>query len=335
MKAPIEPKFVAGENSQLELMQALNYYAAYSEPKYSKAWAIEWAQNELPDAVEKLHKIDEYAFKNRGFVCRMIQRGYKLSEKQLSDLKKFIIDLEPPKVAKVEKAAPPKKVVKQIPAHIPNAVMQALDPYVDDVIRNWKTIMPTIPTGNQKDIQAATAYYERSMEDLMNYPDYFRKDQYMPLKRCYKAILEELAKVAEVTKQQKTRRVVTRKVNPAKMTKYIKFMKEEPALKIRSMSITSIIGAKKLYAYDTKARSLILWHASTAQGFTFQGTSLKNFDPSKSVRKTVRKPEELFHKYNENANLSNINKLFNELSGKDHPMSSGRSNENLVYLIAS
>ena len=338
MKLPNEPKFT-GEASKMQLIQGLGFYAFNSEPQYSKAWAIEWAKHHLtaPELIDKLHKVDELEFKNRGYLCRMTTRGLVLTEKQRTDLEAFLRALKP----KREQVVAEKKVVKpfqpKVKAHVPNAVMQALDPFIDDIMSFRRTELPPIPNGNPKDVNAAVAYYENLLHEMKEYPEYFIRDHITVLKKAAKVILEALGKIVEKQVKLKTVKVVTttRKINPAKLVKGVKYMREEPKLKLRSMSMTSIIGAKKLYAYDTKTRQLMVFVASIGSGFSFSGATLKNYDPTKSVKKTLRKPEDFFNKYNESANISTINKMFGLVNGKELPIATGRSNENIIYLITS
>jgi hypothetical protein len=46
-----------------------------------------------------------------------------------------------------------------------------------------------------------------------------------------------------------------------------------------------------LWVYNTKTRKLGCYHAEDAGGFSVKGTSLTNFNETKSVQKKLRKPE--------------------------------------------
>ena len=67
---------------------------------------------------------------------------------------------------------------------------------------------------------------------------------------------------------------------------------------------------------------------ATGDGFTFTGTTLKNFDAEKSKAKTVRKPELLAAVP---MNLSSLNKFFGDIKAVEGAVN-GRFNENTIIL---
>jgi hypothetical protein len=59
-----------------------------------------------------------------------------------------------------------------------------------------------------------------------------------------------------------------------------------------SISPADIIGAQELWVYNVKTRKLGKYVAAQFQELGVKGTSITGYDESKSVSKTLRKPEE-------------------------------------------
>ena len=62
-------------------------------------------------------------------------------------------------------------------------------------------------------------------------------------------------------------------------------------MKLVSVDPKTIIGASSLWVYNTKTRKLGVYHALDAAGLNIKGSTIQNFAESKSVCKTLRKPE--------------------------------------------
>jgi hypothetical protein len=62
-------------------------------------------------------------------------------------------------------------------------------------------------------------------------------------------------------------------------------------LGLTSVKSTDIIGALQLWVYNTKNRKLGVYNAEDAGGFSVKGSTITNFSESKSIQKTLRKPE--------------------------------------------
>ena len=102
------------------------------------------------------------------------------------------------------------------------------------------------------------------------------------------------------------------------------------------MSLVSTVGAKKLYAYDHKLRLLMMFVSSDSAGIMFSGTTIKNYDVKKSVRKTVRKPETLFAQIEKDGGgIAAYNKAFTSLTTTEAPVLSGRTNDSMIFLKVS
>jgi hypothetical protein len=123
----------------------------------------------------------------------------------------------------------------------------------------------------------------------------------------------------------------TKKSVPAtKQIDKLSYCKADNDLKIVSVKPESILGAQELWVFNTKYRKLIKYVASDRGGFSVKGTTLQNWDETKSISKTVKKPEEVLPRLLKGGKIV-LKKLMDELNTKPAPMT-GRINNNTVLL---
>jgi hypothetical protein len=79
--------------------------------------------------------------------------------------------------------------------------------------------------------------------------------------------------------------------SPTQLVSKLNFCKEFADLKLTSVSPEDIIGANQLWVYNTKNRKLGIYHAMDASGLMVKGSSITNHAESRSIQKTLRKPE--------------------------------------------
>jgi hypothetical protein len=103
------------------------------------------------------------------------------------------------------------------------------------------------------------------------------------------AAVDQYRGVKKATKKARVKKAPSKE----KVVSKIKYAKEDKALKIVSINPAEIIGAQELWVYNAKTRKLGKYVADGLQGpLSVKGTSIVGFDESKSVCKTLRKPEE-------------------------------------------
>jgi hypothetical protein len=106
---------------------------------------------------------------------------------------------------------------------------------------------------------------------------------------CDQVILDCQKVMGSAAQNRKPRK---RKVkSPEELVAKVKVLDKFDELKLESMPTREIIGALQLWVYNVKTRKLGCYHAEDAGGFSIKGTSLTNFNESKSVHKKLRKPE--------------------------------------------
>jgi len=96
------------------------------------------------------------------------------------------------------------------------------------------------------------------------------------------------------TKQSKKIVRIRRKkpTDKNKLVRRLKYLKEYPELKLKSLDPVDIIGASEVWVYDT-ARKKIGVYASEYEGtLSVKGTTIDNYSDAKSYEKTMRKPND-------------------------------------------
>ena len=325
-----EPRF--HKSDKIELMTGLNYYAANHEWKESKEWALVWIKKNMPELHKKLSGAKDWQFSNRGYVCRMIQHGFDAGESILENLRSFFTNMVP---EKAEAAAPaaPKPVVKK---HYINMSMCSLDDQMENAMAEKPVGKFEFSHTNAKDLEQVIAYCKKTLAEFNDLRDYYHLDTIVKLRPVLKSAVIEAEKFLDHISKNKTKIATAPKtINPAQMVKLVKYQKEEASLKLKSVSPAAVVGSKKCYMYDVSKRRIMLFVSNSAQGFMFTGTTLKNYDPTKCVAKTIRKPEKFFGDYNANPTMTGINTLFKGIAGKETAVTTGRINENIIFLKVS
>lgn len=327
-----EPHYTPLTSDKIGLINGLNFYSKNHDSADSKKWALAWLKKTHPEIGKKLAGLKDFRFANRGYLCRMIDRGFVLSPDQDEALLAFFKQLTTIK-QEAEKPAEPKPAPKiKIPVLKVNPCMQSLDDVTEAVMEGKAP--PTLKLTDKKaEVQGVVDYCNRIIAEMTDYKEYYALSTISSLKPVLRKCRDQALTMIKTLESKKTIAVVPMRVNPTAMVKDVRFQKEDVLLGLKSVSMPSIIGARKMYAYDTKARKLRVYVSNSAQGFMFSGTTLKNFDPAKSVCKTIRKPEAFFAQFAKGITVSALNSSFKELTTAESKIESGgRFNESLIVL---
>ena len=115
-----------------------------------------------------------------------------------------------------------------------------------------------------------------------------------------------------------------------KIVEKLKYMKQDPALRLVSVNPADIVGAKELWVFNTKTRKLGKYVAGEFNDLSVKGTSITGFDEFKSVQKTLRKPEDQLKEF-KNAGKVALRKFLEDIKAVDIKLN-GRINEDTVLL---
>ena len=121
-------------------------------------------------------------------------------------------------------------------------------------------------------------------------------------------------------------------VNKEKKIAKLKYQVSEPKLGLASINPMQILDSTILWIYNTKTRKLGMYVAEEANNLSAKGTSLLGFNETKSVCKTVRKPEVLL-KGIDKLPRTKMQKLFDDINATETKLN-GRLNEQTILLKA-
>jgi hypothetical protein len=155
------------------------------------------------------------------------------------------------------------------------------------------------------------------------------KKQIRPLLAFYQEIAAACEMLAQEAKVNRAPRV-KKPVSADKLIAKLKFMKTNDLLKLVSVNPVDIIGATELWVYNTRTRKLGKYVASAFNVLGVKGTSIVNFDETKSVQKTIRKPDEKLKEF-KTAGKIQLRKFIDDINATDTKLN-GRISEDTILL---
>lgn len=93
---------------------------------------------------------------------------------------------------------------------------------------------------------------------------------------------------AKIARKPRKKKVKT----ASQLTSKMKYKAADDRFKIKSVQPTDIIGASQVWVFNTKTRKLGVYNALNINDkLSVKGSKVLNYDPAKSIQKTVRKPD--------------------------------------------
>ena len=120
-------------------------------------------------------------------------------------------------------------------------------------------------------------------KDLSEGYDCYTKPQMKRYSKMLKAWIQECDN--HVVTKRKPRKVKTK--TPEQLVKNVKYQESEIDLSLISVPPEEIVGAKEVWLYNTKYRTLMYYYSPN--GITIKGTTLKDF--GRCSGKKIRKPD--------------------------------------------
>ena len=300
-----EPKFL-GEVTEKNLGDALSWYATNRKAKDSQKYASAY--------FKKVHKLDILpVVKTKptqfGFVCRILTNGGVLSPErkewfdgQVEELKKELVKAK----AKVKTEQFIEVVKVNIQDRIREKAIECigeLEGQIDDIILKSESPQPyaVMHTLGIKGVHTrAILEWSREkraeFEEVLTTDDSQLKEGYSNFKKtdlkkiiayCDQVILDCNKVAQSVVRKARKRKAKSPEQLVAKMKHCLEFKD----LSLTSVKSTDIIESMQLWVYNTKTRKLGVYHAEDAGGLSVKGSSIVNFSETKSIQKTLRKPE--------------------------------------------
>jgi hypothetical protein len=177
-----------------------------------------------------------------------------------------------------------------------------------------------------------TEVLEGQDADLVEAYSHLSKNQ---LKQCVKfceTVINDCNSYVQLKKVERKPRA-KKAISPEKLTRKFKFLREFDELKLKSESVTKLVGASEAWLYDTAKRKLIHVMADSHIGtFTVKGSAIVGFDALTTVQKTLRKPADQLKTVMSGGKPA-MRKEFKDIKATETKFN-GRGNENLVILKA-
>ena len=302
-----EPKFSI-ELSKTQLILALNWYSQNRTSKDAEKYVTDFFKRRLKKDIGAIAKDCTSTF---CYVCRIVYNGGMLSVKDqiwFDNEAKQVEDKLNVKKVKVVEEKPTNVIsiqdrIREKSQECIGELEGQLDDYIASDYKIDASPYGVMHTMNIKSVHVSRivdVFKKRRMEfdAVLNTDDKELKEGYgnftkPQLKKvvawCDQVILDCIKVVGSAAENRKPRK---RKVkSPEELVVKVKVLDKFDELKLVSVPTTEIIGAMQLWVYNVKTRKLGCYHAEDAGGLSVKGTSLENFNESKSVHKKLRKPE--------------------------------------------
>lgn len=339
LSQPKEPKFNS-TLTQSELIKALNWYSVNKDQKDAQKWSLEYCNNKLNLNINTTHLKDIAS--TFGFVCRLLNNGAKLSDKdtkwfdaKVNELKnKTLSKKETQNIAPVEQQKP---IVVDL-ENVTNCLAEyeyELDCIAQDIkytptplihIQNFK-----IKPSQFKYINDWVNYKMLQFNEALESNDPFVKESWRgfskPHIRKFISFLDEIQ--LEFNKINNAK--FTNKT-PLQLTAKLKICNEYPEMQLSSIDKRAIIGSRVLYVYNIKTRKLGVYYALDKSGLSLNGQTLINYNEELSICKILRKPIDIVPNLR-NLDKSSLSDVFSRIKTTPLQMS-GRLNEDTILLKA-
>jgi hypothetical protein len=333
------------------LSKALNWYAYHCSTKDSKKYTLQYLKDKKTpkNIIDAFDKVPDEKFKNLGFVCRMKLRGAPLTEKNEKWIEKSIESLRSLFKEELEKSDIKEDKGTSIQERIEDKAREhigELEGVIDDCIAKksfagidpyeWMQTRQVKPVhikfilsfcetriAELKEVVVGTDL--QLVEGYSNFKKTHLK-QYLNFLNTVVADCSRISHIAKVTRAPRKKKPKTTE----KILATFQYKKEDKDFKVASINPADIIGASQLWIFNTKTRKLGCYFSLDSSGLSVKGTTLTNFEESKSIQKTVRKPETVLPAVISSGKIA-LRKTLTDINAVEQPMT-GRINADTILL---
>lgn len=349
---------------EIAFMRTFHYYNYFNNGREFKKDVIKYAKEELKYDKEKLELLaasPDWACKiQSGALLRMRSRGFTLRDREFSvinnnvkeminfgvkKLKQDIIDEADPDF---KSKAPVVSIQDRIKIKTNDTIITELEGLLDewikgesptiDIIESMKAAL--LPT---QSVKYVVEWAEKQLSELQESidkldPQLVEAYSHLSTKRkkdfvgWYEGIIADAKRFGANTKTvRKTR--IKKPVSLEKQLAKLKYLKASAEDKLVSINPSQIIGATELWTYNVKYKKLTRYIAESGVGFEVKGTTLTKYDQSKSLTRTLRKPEQTLAEIL-SSSKTKAAKAFDALTTKPSEPN-GRMSEDTIILKAN
>jgi hypothetical protein len=166
-------------------------------------------------------------------------------------------------------------------------------------------------------------------KDLREGYSNFTKPQLKKLIAFCDTVITDALKIAGEAKVNR-KKPKRKQKTPDQLVSKMFFCKEDETFKLKSIAPRDIIGALQLWVFNVKTKKLGVYHAEDAGGLSVKGSSLLNYSETKSIHKTIRKPNEVVPSVLSGGKLV-LKGILGKISTKESELS-GRINADTILL---
>jgi hypothetical protein len=169
--------------------------------------------------------------------------------------------------------------------------------------------------------------YNKEDEYYMEAWSHLKPKYHKTMMDFYGIIVDDLERIIKnSTAQRKPRKKKT--LSATRLIKSLKYQQEFTDLKLVSINPEKIIGANTLWVYNTRYKTLGVYHAvNSVRGLSVKGCTIQHFDKTESVQKTARKPQEALNVLNKRT----LKAMLKNMKTKEQIMT-GRINAQTILL---
>ena len=337
------------------LRKSFFYYNYFYTQKDLKKYVVDWMKDKYSKAeVSKFIRSGDRAVSIT--VCSLIKahtQGMPLREKELKYVKDRIYEVLNSEEIEDESAVEQKTIA---PVAV-KTIQDRLNEKTSEHLAHFEGLYDEVIVGGTVDPKAYDYFVSNNVPQgqLGKFEDYIDRqrmfltaamdkmdEQFVEAYRHYRAAdykrhfafldaiqtsVDQYRNVKKATKKARVKKSPSKE----KLVAKLKYMKEEKTLKLVSINPVDIVGAQELWAYNTKTRKLYKYIADSLRGpLGVKGTSLTGFDETKSVGKTLRKPEEKLKEF-ARASKVQLRKFLDEIKATE-TVGNGRINSDIVLL---
>jgi hypothetical protein len=186
-----------------------------------------------------------------------------------------------------------------------------------------------IKTFYERDLAELVEVVSTKDEQLKEGYSHLTKAQLKKITAFYQEVVsacDMLGQEAKVNRKPRAKKPTDK----SKVVGKLKYMKTNEPLKLVSINPEDIIGAQELWIYNSKTRKLGKYVAEEFKELGVKGTTITGFSESKSIQKTIRKPEEKIKEFKAAGKVA-LRRFLDDISATDARMN-GRINEETILL---
>lgn len=347
-----EPVFDDQPVSDEKLGQAYNWYNYVCDHSQAKEFTIEYfkANKAGKELLSLLAKLPDHRFMTIGWICRMLLRGAKLSDRTIGWMKdraKYLIE-QAKLVQEEQKAEEKPSNVISIQDRMAEQVSNLIGEFegeVDNFISTGESNFSPFNFLREKGVKGPQAkaiadHYERlrdELQEVLEGSDEQLKEAYRhmrkPMVKKYLALIELIITdcnqvFSNAKAMRKTRRKKQKSVE--QIVSKVKYMKADAALKVTSVDPSEIIRAQQVWVYNVKKRKLGCYFAKAGGGLNIKGTTILDYDEKASSQKKLRKPEQIVPQVTQAGKVA-LRRIMVDINAKEAPLN-GRINADTLIL---